>query len=262
MEHEVFSKSPLKLCLLQTVFSPIVNMEKYIPEIQDCLRKEGFPLFSERILPLIDFESNGAKNSSCKQWIFQSSDLQELLVVDLNLIVYQVFEYEKFEIFFARYKSIIKKFFEILQFFPAGVINRIGLRYINVIRDDNWKKYLNKSYQGIELPSNIVKDPKTAFTSSMMQSGTKLDLKSVGNIIVKIYQNNQGIDVPADIVSNTQIIPTNKLVTFIDIDHFVQFSNTVKINFEQIQEFTEKLHRVSSIVFLDSISEEAKKTWK
>ena len=42
------TKQPLALVLIQTRFSPISNLDKYIPGIQDELRRTGFPYLTQK----------------------------------------------------------------------------------------------------------------------------------------------------------------------------------------------------------------------
>ncbi|MBZ6755032.1 TIGR04255 family protein, partial [Klebsiella grimontii] len=43
--NERMSNAPVYYALIQVKFTPIAAMNKYVADIQDALRVEGFPLF-------------------------------------------------------------------------------------------------------------------------------------------------------------------------------------------------------------------------
>ncbi len=83
----------------------------------------------------------------------------------------------------------------------------------------------------------------------------------MGNIVVKVLQNNQGILVPPDIAMiEAPVIQKDKLVTQLDIDHFILL-NSVKMTDSLLVTLSRQLHQGCERVFFSALSEKAKKEW-
>ncbi|WP_284146529.1 TIGR04255 family protein [Escherichia coli] len=55
-KSERMSNAPVYYALVQVKFTPIAAMSKYVPDIQDALRVEGFPLFEVSNTTQLKFE--------------------------------------------------------------------------------------------------------------------------------------------------------------------------------------------------------------
>lgn len=258
MNKNTETKSPLKLCLLQVVFSPVLNMGNYIPGIQDQLRKNGFPLFETNKTFTIN-QSNGQKELNQNGWIFKTLDSEELFIVYQDAVFFQVADYSGFDAFVEKFRKLINIFFAAIGFSPNGALMRIGLRYVNCFRGPEWKERLNESYCGIVLPDLVLHKEAKPLFSSLIQTASDLGKKGVGNLVVKVYQNDRGVEIPLDLISCSEAESSGKkLITFLDIDHFVQFARPAEMTLDGLFEFVGKLHDVSLVVFNSAIRKPVK----
>lgn len=263
MEKVLLKKAPLKVCLFLVRFSPIELMgREYIPLIQDHFRKSKLPHFQER--EVTSFQFQGGPNPELKkelQWLFYGETKQELVIITKSSIAFQVTKYEHFEAFQKRFLELFNKFARITELLEAGVFEFLGLRYINAIEEHDWRTYLTSSYAGIVLPNDIIDHRFLGNFSSFAQVATHLSDEMVGNIIVKVLQNTQGILVPPDIAMiEAPVMQKDKLVTHLDIDHFVLL-NSVKMTESLLVTLGRQLHQGCERVFFDALSEKAKKEW-
>lgn len=67
---EKLSKQPLVLVLIQIRFSPVMNLESYIPQIQSSLRIAGYPLIEGNDNLAVIAAPGGVKSVHTKQWLF------------------------------------------------------------------------------------------------------------------------------------------------------------------------------------------------
>lgn len=263
MKKVILKKSPLKVCLFLIRFAPIELMGRaYIPMIQDQFRKSKLPHFQER--EVINFQFQGSPNPELKkelQWLFYGVSKQELVIITKSSIAFQVTTYEHFEAFQKRFLELFSMFARITELYEAGVFEFLGLRYINAIEELDWRTYLTHSYAGITLPKDIIDLRFLGNFSSFAQVATHLSDDMVGNIVVKVLQNNQGICIPPDIAMiEVPVIVNDKLVTQLDIDHFIMF-NSVKMTESLLVTLGRQLNQGCERVFFDALSEKAKKEW-
>lgn len=259
----LLKKSPLKVCLVLIRFSPIELMgREYIPMIQDQFRRSNLPLFQEREVTNYQFQSG--PNLELKkefQWLFYGVTKQELVIITKSSIAFQVTAYEHFEAFQKRFFELFGIFARITELYESGVFEFLGLRYINAIEELDWRAYLAGSYAGIALPQAIIDQRFPGNYSSFAQVATLLSDGMVGNIVVKLLQNNQGLLVPPDIATiEAPVIQNDKIVTQLDIDHFILL-NPIKMPESLLVSLSEQLNKGCEKVFFDALSERAKKEW-
>jgi uncharacterized protein (TIGR04255 family) len=258
-------KNPINKCLIQVNFSAIMIIEKSIPEIQDTYRKNGFPNFKEIEVSNYDLtpQNNIPTISKSKKWLFYTADEKDLIILDNTQISYQVSTYKTFLEFQKSFKIILDKFSKIVDFTNETVINRIGLRYVNSFEGlDKFKKYLKNEYQGISL-SEDMKTVNTPLINTSLRCPIKINEKNFSNLSLRVYQNNNGIEVPLNIYSLQEVKQKeDTLISFLDIDQGLNFKDFLLTNLEDIYKFTKQLNEISTKLFWGAITEDAKRDWK
>jgi uncharacterized protein (TIGR04255 family) len=259
--------SPLAVVLFQLVFSPILEMEKYIPEIQGILRKIEFPNYREIHGKRLVTDENGQMAlSDSKQWVFSDSKMQTSVILDCQSITFQTFRYDQYEkladIFI---KSMVAPFFSSIGFFPGGILKKIGIRYVNRIIGPDWRNYLDSSYREVAIPPNCIVPDTPVMCSSYTQASTNLSNGNTGILIIKLYQNDGGILLPQDVESfeqpKKQQPKSNEIVTFIDIDHVAKINAQAKISCDDIRLLMDGMHDITESVFFSSITQKARTEW-
>jgi hypothetical protein len=123
----ILANGPLVALLIQIQFSPILQISKYIPSIQDELRRKGFPLFKQ-----VEGEGVPPFEGNYEQWMFIANDYSKNIVLDNQKITYQVFDCGTYSC-----ENYAKDFIAIINSFNHTVdissIIRIGLRWVNSI---------------------------------------------------------------------------------------------------------------------------------
>src|SRR5882762_5816637 len=143
--------SPLVYVIGQVRISPVVAIEKYIPEIQEQLRHKGFPRFVKGQIQEIRFAIDAApKMSVVDRYEFQNKESTSGIAlatdsISLHTSKYEV--YEKFEETFSTALTIIH------QVVSLSLVERMGLRYIDLIRlnaGEQFSDYLQPGLLGLE----------------------------------------------------------------------------------------------------------------
>src|SRR5687767_4493305 len=94
-------KSPLVVTLGQVKISTVAAMDRYIPEIQERLRKSGFPKFVADEVQEITFSFGPLQQQqhvqTLKRWAFQSKDNKWEIQVDTETITLVTTGYERYD---------------------------------------------------------------------------------------------------------------------------------------------------------------------
>ncbi|MCH3918168.1 MAG: TIGR04255 family protein [Spirochaetia bacterium] len=265
MKSDQLKSAPLKTCLIQAIFSPLLNIKSFIPEIQESLRRNGFPqlktgknktvTFNKSIDdPVIEEDDN---------WFFISLDNKDMVIINKTQFSFQTNAYTTFEAFITKYQTLLSIFFPIVDA-SSLVMQRLGLRYINVLKGEGWKDYLKSPYHGVSISDSYRYLDKPWMIGSTAQGVTRIDdFGNTGLITIRVYQNNKGKTVPLDVSYPVPQQSCGKgLVTFLDIDHIVQFNNSMSVKPEELGAYGKKLNDVSSKIFFDALTEKALEEWK
>jgi uncharacterized protein (TIGR04255 family) len=257
--HYKLHQDPLSLVLCQVKFSKVRKMPELIPQIYDLLRKEGFPEdASSTVQQIVITPGNAPQIIERKQDEFRSKDNKWSLTISEDMLVLVTTAYDRFEGFADRLKrslEIVDQVAEINQ----GLVNRIGLRYVDVINPQHGETFRNYLQPSLHGPTSSV------FTDL----NSWLHLESVGRtalgtMIVRITQNDQGVVLPPDIIHKPMTykmkVETGKLITLVDSDHFVEGSWDYDL--ANIINTTSELHEaINAAWFNDLVTQEALTIW-
>ena len=91
-EYKKLNKQPLKLVLAEFRFSPIMQINEYIPKLQESLRKT-YPIPEKRSEQVIQLQSNGINVSNLDRWIFMTGNKKSAVDINQERIVYYTADY-------------------------------------------------------------------------------------------------------------------------------------------------------------------------
>jgi uncharacterized protein (TIGR04255 family) len=262
------SKNPLALVLIQTRFSPISNLDKYIPDIQDDLRRTGFPYMTQKTGMRLDVMPEEIKQTSMAQWVFETVDKGTSLILDERQVLLQTVQYDSFELFIKQYLAILDIVMKKTDHSSFGVIERLGLRYVDQIRkqgeEDDIASYLRSELRGMD--SAFFKNPSRRYSFATL-GDTELRNKWTGKLSIRIMRNNEGMDLPADLIQDAprrlrKIVPGQD-IAFIDMDHGCEGPIGPGFQQDELEELFFGLHDIVIEVLYESVaSEEGIQKWK
>lgn len=219
------SKNPLVLVLAQVRFSPVRTMDTYIPGIQEAFRRHGFPIERAGKIQQLTITPTGIQAVEQERWEFRNKDERWSVTVLQDSVVLQTTSYGKFEDFAEKLEAAVKTVFDQTEQDKLGIIQRVGLRYIDIIqpRDgESYRDYLREGFHG-------------AADAPFQKGSHRLYVESVGltdvgdtpgTLILRVAQNDQGFDLPPDLVGGAPKrqprAKAGELVTLVDMDHSIE----------------------------------------
>jgi uncharacterized protein (TIGR04255 family) len=221
-------KQPLVLVLCQARFSPVENIKTYMPTIQDEFRKQGYPIQEHRTNMQRAIMQDGSfkEIGTFDQWILKRKDEKASIIVDKGQVLFQTTDYDTFEPFLAKFLGALEKVLALTEHDKFGVIQQLGLRYVDVIQrefnEDELKETLREGFSGVSSKAFSAGTKRMAMETS---GRTNLPGGQKGTLVVRLFQNDLGLDIPPDLVADALPRPIaaekEKLITILDTDHFM-----------------------------------------
>lgn len=251
------SKSPLVLVLCQVRLAAVRSMREFIPQIQDRLRRAGFPIDVSGEAQDIAVEGNQMGFRRTPHWEFRTKDERWSIIVREQAVVVQTSAYENFETFLERLHLATETVSEVVK---SLVIERIGLRYVDMILPgdgESWRDYVREGLHGVQ--NSIVRDDSSEiFTQLTCRTGEN------SRLILRVAQNRQGMVLPPDLLAHAPALgetpPEGVLVTLLDLDHFLE--NRVDYSGDGVDSMAWQLHDPLDILFRDTVTPRALKAWQ
>ncbi len=222
------SAQPLVLVLCQVRLSPVPQMERYIPAIQEEFRRRGFPIERAGKVHQVTFRPSGGPPVQVmeqQRWEYRNRDETWSILLMQDTVILQTTDYKRFEHFVERLKMAVHTVLAVSEHDQLGVVHRVGLRYIDVVRPSggrDFRFYLRPGLHGV--PDEVFQSGQhllhTESRGRIMVGGRP------GTMVIRIVQNDQGSSLPPDLVDAAPAfvarVEAGELVTLIDMDHFVE----------------------------------------
>ena len=223
------SQQPLALVLGQVRFSPIRQMDRYIPEIQEAFRQYGFPVERAGKVQQITFGSGaGAQVQVGEQqrWEYRTRDETWSVLVTQDGVVLQTTAYDRFEGFVDKLRHAVRTVLATTRHDPLGVVQRVGLRYVDVVQPregEDFRAYLRDGFHGA---ADEVFQAGTHRLHVESTGRTQVGDDVTGTMIVRVVQNDQGLSLPPDLIvgapRHAVRAKTGELITLVDMDHYIE----------------------------------------
>lgn len=255
------AKHPLMCVLVEVRFSTVLNLETYIPKIQDLLRKD-YPLFVTDSEQNINVTPSGIDIQNSNKWIFSSKDKTCSLQVTPERLVFLTKKYDRFDDFANRTHRLVAAIEDVVS---PSLYSRLGLRYCDCIKtpndtnsDDDLRRLFNT--ESYFFPPALTK--LGASHSQRTESALKTDH---GILVVRSLLNFSNLTVLDElgrqnyVELKTDDKPSVRVI--LDFDHFWQDEENQKdFNANEIVSQLHNLHETSRQAFWDLTSDYAKET--
>lgn len=248
------TNAPVIYVLTQVKFPRNLKMPSHLPELQEKLKDIGYPRFFEEkahTFPL----GNVVPAETRARWIFTDKEAANSVIVSEDFVVCETSNYKVINDFLEQTRNILNVITPIVG---PDLCERVGLRFINLIRKEEEASPLLKLREGMRGPSFEKTDLKIRESLCYTEYET-----SEGTMVIRAGKFG-GSFLPPDITS-TKLqfhlnLKENEEVVVLDIDHF-----SVKVfdfKSEVVIQKVDSLHRLIDEAFITCVSENALKSWR
>jgi uncharacterized protein (TIGR04255 family) len=218
-------KQPLVLVLGQVRFTPVRKMGNYIPGIQESFRRHGFPIERAGKVQQLTITAAGVHVVEQERWEYRRKDEGWSVTVLQDSVVLQTTAYERFEGFAEKLEMAVKTVLEQTEQDKLGLIQRVGLRYVNLIQPrqgESYRDYLRDGFHGAS-DAPFAAGSHRLYVESVGRTNVG---DATGTMVLRVAQNDQGFDLPPDLIGGAPKFQpraqADEPVTLVDMDHFIE----------------------------------------
>lgn len=257
------NNAPVYFTVAQVLFNPILNLEGYLPTIQDRMRAAHFPdfkreVFQQLVVPFGAGEAGQAPTPSFVQQarcIFGDIEGTTGFVLGNNALAIQTTAYETFEAFSKAFLHGLSIVHDELR---LDFIERVGLRYLDAVLP-----HAGESLADYLAPEVLGLSAKLSGQLSHSVSET-VTLNAVGQLISRVIIQDGHVGLPHEMATlaprlDPRFTEPSGRHAIIDTDAFRQQREA--FNLDNLESKLAALHREILSSFEATVTPHALATW-
>jgi len=253
-QYRKLTNQPLQFAIAEFKFSKVLDIKKYIPKLQDALRKQ-YPS-----TPLIKSEQsmqvqNGAVTvTTSERWSFLTVDKKAAVEISQERLIYYTADYPRFEGFSTECEKILKVLATIVE---PGLILRIGLRYGDLIKVEKNETITDFVDPHFEYPKCV-----SELGTPVIQRNETLIKTLFGNLVIRSFYGEHSLSCLPDFQNLPVAIEKNDTLSermILDFDHFWESLNQdTAFNVDEVLKILNDLHETSREAFWKITTDDAR----
>ncbi|WP_221929287.1 TIGR04255 family protein [Tepidiphilus sp. J10] len=258
--------APVYYALAQAHFNPVAAMSKYVDQIQDRLRLEGYPLYEPQQITELIVPQPAQVHAAEPQvvhtvfWVIARSDRMAGFILTPSSITYHTTRYDTHERFIA---ELLRGLVAVHDAVTLDHVSRLGLRYLNAVlprQGERVEQYLARGLHGIEFSAQ----PLYRLTESVFRTEPGSVIPT-GTLVARVYSADAPLGFPPDIQPTGLVIDPkfrlqeHRTHAIIDMDHFAE--GRLPIDRDGLHEQLLALHAAIKSVFYAIITDHARNVW-
>lgn len=256
-KYKKLKNQPLKLVIAEFKYTPVLQIEEYIPKFQDNIRK-AYPMMQESAEQVFQVQPNSIKTDLIKRWSFISADKLNAVDITRERMIYYTSDYPRFEGFSSKCENILDILNNVIE---PELSTRIGLRYCDLVVPEDKEKITDLIDSQLTFPDTIKKLGVPAYQRNESLVNTK-----EGTLAIRSLYGKHNLSFLQDIkVLPVQVNqdPVESERMIVDFDHFWEAGDgIVKFDVSKVIEKLNNLHTISREAFWTITTEYAKdKKW-
>lgn len=258
------ANAPLVHVLAQVRYAPVLTISKSIPTIQEKLKGIGFPRFEKgEVQSVVIKHDSPPQVDRSERWDFLSRDKTLGVVLTPNFVLLQTTAYDTFNMFA---ETLLKVFEVIGSEVQIDIVERLGIRYVDVVRlqeDESFSNYLKPGLVGF--PFSEVNDESfhNAVIATVQSVAVANIPQSNSTLNVKCSQVGDGTFLPPDIGQSglryEMSLTPKEVVIILDFDHFKMVDDDFAPQ-PLVAEF-DRLHQIANMAFRAALKPFAYEKW-
>lgn len=256
--------APVYFTVTQVRFNAVLNLDSYLPAIQDRMRAERFPDYKREVVQRIVLPMGGGNAEQegspsimpHTRYIFGDIDGTSSFVLESNTLGFQTTAYDTFESFSAKFLSGLAILHEALQ---LDFTERLGLRYLDAVLPkpeiDHLTDYLTPETLGL---SQKLNGQLTHSVSETQSSNT------AGRLISRVIIQNGRVGLPPEMSDlapkvNSLFTESEGLHAILDTDAF--YEQRERFDLSGLEKRLAALHEEVRNSFYMTVTQHALNTW-
>jgi uncharacterized protein (TIGR04255 family) len=252
-DYKKLNNQPLQIVLAEFRFTAVLQMEEFVPALQEALRKK-YPITQIENVQASQVGPAGICMTSIQRWLLISANKSSAIIIQNDRLVFLTSEYPRFEGFSELCKEALDTLENIVE---PSLITRIGLRYGNLIQAGGGETIDKLVCPHLTMPDYIESIGELKILSNEMVITT-----SVGTLLLRSLYGNHNMTCLPDIQGIPVTIRQDKESSeriILDFDHFWDTKNNpVTFDTEGILSTLEKLHVISREAFWKATTDYAR----
>lgn len=259
-----WKNAPVYFVIAQIRFSPVVNIESFIPEIQELFRRNGFPDFqlSQRIMLHLNGQQNSASETAMpiqeKSFFFGNQSRTQVLLLDSNSFTLQTTTYSAFE---DLSELFLRRFEEVSSLVSPSYTERVGIRYLDAVMpkdNESIDQYLIPEVQGLRTYSK--EKLLQTFSESRIQHEDGIVLSRVVRLRGKVAFPLDLHPTASQMILNSRFAGFEGHYAIIDTDGYNEERENLDV--ERLRNKLAALHTHVDDAFHKTITKFAVQQWK
>ena len=260
------SNAPVYYVLAQAKFNPVAAMTKYVDEVQDHLRREGYTLFEPRQETHLQLSAVPGQAPAEPQiahtttWLLTKGDRTSGFILSPSSITFHTTHYETSKEFIPKLMLGLKAVDSVVN---LDHVSRLGLRYLDAVLPkpaETVDQYIADGLHGVYFGAK----QRYALNESVFETESG-PLSPKGTLVARVHRVTSPLGYPPDIRPHG-LVPMPKFAAIdacshavIDTDHFVE--GRMPLEFDKIGEQLSALHATIKLGFNSMITDHARTTW-
>lgn len=249
-------RSPLIYVIGQVRISAVISVGKYVPEIQEELRRKGFPRFKRSELRefRLDFGSE-PKVTTVERFEFQDKEATSGILLSPDFVALHASRYDVYERFADTLAGALDVIHRVME---ISLAERVGLRYVDLVRvgqGESLGHYLKPGLLGLDTTAMGVGKALSRFEL--------VGLSEIGKLVVRAYNLEPGALLPPDLTPATlkqQVeISPDETPYLLDFDHYSDGPQDFSVG--AVMETMRRLHDNLDRAFRAAVTDEALAKW-
>lgn len=263
---EKMSNAPVYYTLAQVQFNPVAAMAKYVDEVQDYLRREGYTIFEPQQGTHLRFVTAPGQAQIEPQvapiisWLITKGDRTAGFILSPSSITFHTTHYETSHEFIPELLRGLKALHKVVE---LDHVTRLGLRYLDAVLPQSGEEvdqYLADGLHGIRFGAT----QRYALNEAVFETESG-PLLPRGTLVARVHRMVSPLGYPPDMVPNGLVQMSKFEIkdalphAVIDTDHFVE--GRMPLDFDKIGEQLFALHATIKLVFDATITDHARSIW-
>jgi len=128
-DYRKLNNQPLRFVLAEFRFSQVMDIQAFIPTIQESLRRQ-YPNTEKKVEQVVQIQPNTIATTGIDHWSFTSADKKTAIDIHQDRLIYATSDYPRFDAFSDACETALNIISDIVE---PSLIRRIGLRYGDLI---------------------------------------------------------------------------------------------------------------------------------